>query len=340
MKMGTPESITISTQTVTGNARVQNGNNYNIFQLRKAPTFDSRRPDILKWLSPLDHQLEHERIQDKSRVADQPNVSDDGQHPGKWLLESDIFDAWRSRKIKKLWYIGMPGAGKTVLASIIISHLLQLQDSLKPSSDSRKIAYLYISYKVCQPIEHLLGSIIQQVVADEEPLPPPLIELWASRDRGDKPATIKGLSDLLRKLSEDRKMHIVIDALDECLPDVRSRLLEEIQRGGDRLSILITSRLLDEFEGISTGFKSTEIRADPSDVDLFIDHQFRTKHRLKSYLKDDSHLIHKVKTAISNACDGMFLLASLQMESLGFELTLGGLREKLRNLPRSIDEMY
>ncbi|KAI1388288.1 ankyrin repeat-containing domain protein [Hypoxylon trugodes] len=337
-------SFTIQSQNISGDARVHNGNsyntNYNTFLMRRASTFESRRPGILKWLSPLNVEIDHDRVQDKSRVSEQSQASSDGQYAGKWLLESDTFDDWASRKIRKLWYFGMPGAGKTVLASVIISRLLELRRNLKRSPDSPVVAYLYLSYKEPRTIEQLLGSIIKQIVQDEEPLPPPLLKLWTRRDQGDASATVKDLSDLLHELSKDRQIYIVIDALDECPSSYRSRLVEELKRQRDNLSILFTSRLLDEFKFISEGFEKKEIKANSSDVDLYIDHEFGTKPRLKQYLEDDPTLLYEVKTAVRNACDGMFLLASLQMQVLASALTLSGLREETRSLPNSIDEMY
>ncbi|KAI8628105.1 hypothetical protein F5Y19DRAFT_153729 [Xylariaceae sp. FL1651] len=232
------------------------------------------------------------------------------------------------------------GAGKTVLASIIIAHLFELQESLKYNEGNPRIAYLYLSYKATHTIEQLLGSVIKQFVQDEEPLPQPLVKLWTRRNQGDDPATVKDLSELLRTLFEDRSGYIVVDALDECPPNYRLRLMKVIETQSENLSILVTSRLLDEFDEISKNFERLNIRANPSDLSLFIDHEFDTKSRLRKFSQQDRNLRDEVKEAVRNACDGMFLLASLQMQSLASELSLRGIREKLHNLPKKVEDMY
>ncbi len=97
--------FTIGAQNIGSGAKVHNGDNY--YLTRRASTFDRRRPAIVKWLSPLNFDSIHENIHYEASVADQSEFSRNEQYAGKWLLESDKFDAWRTRRMRKLWYFGM-----------------------------------------------------------------------------------------------------------------------------------------------------------------------------------------------------------------------------------------
>ncbi|KAI0387576.1 hypothetical protein F5Y04DRAFT_286680 [Hypomontagnella monticulosa] len=324
--------LVIGEQIISGNARVHNGDIYT--------TSTDPRPAILKWLSPLSFHQTHGNIQSQSRVSKQSEASSSGHYAGKWLLESELFITWKAREVRKLWCVGMPGAGKTVLASIIISHLLKLRDSSKAPDDGFRVAYIYLSYNEPHTIEKLLGSIIKQIIQINEPLPQALVDLWKRRNQGEEPATVQDLSDLLNELTHDRHVYIVVDAIDECPPSYRLDLVEILQWQSNNFNTLITSRLLDEFEGISKGFKTITIEADPSDVDLFISYEFSTKSRLKRFSESDPALLQEVKKTVGEACGGMFLLVSLQMQSLESELHVKGVREKLRRLPKKIEDMY
>lgn len=104
---------------------------------------------------------------------------------------------------------------------------------------------------------------------------------------------------------ESRKGFVVVDALDEASPEYRAHLMKLLQPQSDNLSVLVTSRLLDEFTDMSESFERINIEANSRDLDLFIDYEFSTRSRLKSFLRQDPHLQHEVKSAVKKACDGM-----------------------------------
>jgi hypothetical protein len=72
----------------------------------------SLKMSILNWLSPLQMNQIHQAISDRAEKG-----------CGKWFLTSDAFTSWQAATEKPLWCWGIPGAGKTVLASITVNHL-------------------------------------------------------------------------------------------------------------------------------------------------------------------------------------------------------------------------
>ncbi|KAH6879959.1 hypothetical protein BKA70DRAFT_1447666 [Coprinopsis sp. MPI-PUGE-AT-0042] len=73
------------------------------------------------------------------------------ENPSKWtpgtlkgFLESSMFQFWLDSQYGILWGTGMPGAGKTILASVAIEHL---QDLAKSSND------ICITFVYCRSTE-------------------------------------------------------------------------------------------------------------------------------------------------------------------------------------------
>ncbi len=48
---------------------------------------------------------------------------------GTWILSHEAVQRWRQEKGSRLWVHGIPGAGKTILASSLIESLHQLRSS-------------------------------------------------------------------------------------------------------------------------------------------------------------------------------------------------------------------
>ena len=67
-----------------------------------------KRDDVLKWLSPLNHEQKHYHIS-KPRI----------KGTGEWLFQMHEFESWRDEpqaRSNVLWCYGIQGAGKSVLA--------------------------------------------------------------------------------------------------------------------------------------------------------------------------------------------------------------------------------
>ncbi|CAN9396340.1 unnamed protein product [Alternaria alternata] len=145
-------------------------------------------------------------------------------------------------------------------------------------------------------------------------------------------------------------VYIALDALDEyhgsanCEDgSVFKRLLNHLvpdaaEEGS--ISIVITSRLLDDFNGLSKGVHQVKIVAHHRDVAIFVDHEFNNNSRLQRYSRRDPRLQNLVEKTVIRTCGGMFLLARLHMEALRNQLTEADLYEKLRTLPDGIDSTY
>jgi hypothetical protein len=71
---------------------------------------ESKREDILHWISPVPYPQHHYQMR-KGVVAG----------TGRWLLEDRLFHEWKEESTSSiLWLHGIPGSGKSKLASIVI----------------------------------------------------------------------------------------------------------------------------------------------------------------------------------------------------------------------------
>lgn len=78
---------------------------------------------------------------------------------GKWLTESDDLRRWIEGRDPRLWLSGIPGAGKTVLASAIIE---KAQKKAANSNGEIALAFFYCDYKdaATQDTSTILDSLI------------------------------------------------------------------------------------------------------------------------------------------------------------------------------------
>ncbi|KAF5506983.1 hypothetical protein CGCA056_v013023 [Colletotrichum aenigma] len=73
---------------------------------------DEKKKQILNWITPIDFAAQ--QIDNLERRQ---------EGTGQWLLESPEFQNWIKEDRKTLFCPGIPGAGKTMLSSIVIDHL-------------------------------------------------------------------------------------------------------------------------------------------------------------------------------------------------------------------------
>ncbi|KAJ7026032.1 hypothetical protein C8F04DRAFT_879243, partial [Mycena alexandri] len=110
------------------------------------------RDVILNWLSPINFFL---------RQADISQMRTKGT--GKWLRADPIFEKWESGSGSTLWCRGIPGAGKTVLASMVVDYL-----GTQFTGKNIGVACIYLNHKEVgsQTPSRLLAGLWRQLVLD------------------------------------------------------------------------------------------------------------------------------------------------------------------------------
>ncbi|KAI9839251.1 MAG: hypothetical protein M1819_003245 [Sarea resinae] len=289
---------------------------------------------IVDWLSPLDFS---------GQQTDFVNRRERGT--GQWFLESPEFKALRDGAEGTLFCPGIPGAGKTIVASLVID---ELWNHLQGHEDYG-LAYIYCGYKRHEEQKYvdLIASLLKQIVHGRHSLPSELVTLYQQHSRkGTRPNADDILAILYSVLDDYSKVFIVVDALDECgnTDGSRNRLLSEMLRLQARTKaqakLLATSRFIPDIVQAFEGCLSIEIRAQEEDVRQYLDSQMSL---LPSFVSRMPDLRDMIKAEIVKAVDGMFLLALLHLNSLTDKITPSAIKQSLLKLPkgsRALDLAY
>ncbi|KAI6765005.1 hypothetical protein HG531_012104 [Fusarium graminearum] len=279
--------------------------------------------EILDWLTPIDYGSQQSDYFSTRQPA-----------TGNWLLQSEEFLYWLAASKQTLFCPGMPGAGKTILTSIVI-------DSLNSKFDNDSeigIAYIYCNFRRQheQNIGDLLASVLKQLTQCRSSLPDSVKSLY---DWHKTKRTRPSVDEILGLLQSVAAMHsrvfIIIDALDECLASdgCRTRFLSELFNLQTRhgTNIFATSRFIPEIMDRFQTSLSIEIRASPDDVARYLEGHIE---QLPSFIQHDRQLQEEITTGISEAVDGMFLLAQLYLGLLADKLTLNDIRSAMETFQK------
>ncbi|KAJ6563626.1 ankyrin repeat-containing domain protein, partial [Mycena vulgaris] len=256
---------------------------------------------------------------------------------GGWLLEADSFKQWRSGSGKVLWCRGIPGAGKTVLASVIVENLRAHQ-----GSQNTGVAVVYLNHKETdvQSPQSLLAGLWRQLIF-KKPISSVVYQLYAKhREQRTRPSLGETDAILRSTLSEYSRVFIIIDALDEYTEELRDTLLRRLSALGPTVNLMLTSRphinILPFFHHCET----LELRANEDDIRGYVDAQILKFSRLAKHLKNCPDLKGEIETKIVQGSDGMFLLAKLHIDSLTAKMTVKAVRAALNNLMGDLDSTY
>ncbi|KAJ5363355.1 hypothetical protein N7541_004199 [Penicillium brevicompactum] len=288
---------------------------------------DQERHEILTWLSPTNYATQQSDYIGRRQ-----------QGTGQWLLDSSEFRSWASGSKGTLFCPGIPGAGKTILAAIIVEELYE-----KYGSDREvAIAQIYCNFQRQseQNAVALIANILRQVVQAQDSLPGDMKALY---DRHKPKGTRPVINDLVKVFqsicgSRYRKVYLVIDALDECQVSDGSRttLVKRILdiQAKCNLNLLVTSRFSPD---ITEHFRSTpmlEIRATKADVERYLHGNLAV---LPSFVSRDQILQEQLSSGIAEAADGMFLLAQLFLNSFIGKRSPKAIKIALKNLSSGVN---
>jgi len=198
----------------------------------------------------------------------------------------------------------MPGAGKTVLASIVVEHLHeQFRDN------SIGFAWVFCSYNEEHPhsIADLFGALLQQLLDRRCHNWAAVVELYNRHQYKTRPDLTEYAEILRSEISNFDKVYIVVDAVDELSHDIQ--IIEDFVTATSRLSanvkLLVTSRFSASMEHLSPNAARVEIRASDEDVKRYVEFRSQAGQRLRSYLDGNPDLACELTDRIVNRCQGV-----------------------------------
>ncbi|CAN9393024.1 unnamed protein product [Alternaria alternata] len=257
---------------------------------------------LLEWISSSDYPAQQSDIIKRRQEG-----------TGQWFLDAPEVARWLGDAKTTLFCPGIPGAGKTMVATIAVDQLL---DSAQNSAYG--VAYVYCNYKsqADQDVVSILAAILKQLVQSRPSALGPVERLHQKHaGRGTKPSLDDIYNALRAVLTQYPYVHIVVDALDECQNETRRQLctrLFDLQKGAD-MRLMVTSRFVPDVEDAFRLASRLEVEASDEDVKQFVVGQIQ---RLPACIQHDVALQDLVQKRIVEAVDGMFLLARLHTDSL------------------------
>ncbi|KAI8650762.1 NACHT domain-containing protein [Fusarium keratoplasticum] len=307
----------------------------------------TRRTEILSWISKEPYRQHH--MQTRSEVL---------EGTGKWLLHDPTFLQWKNESASSiLWLHGIPGSGKSKLASIVVEDALEaFQQKQAPAP-----AYFYCSRNTAEPRRSdpskIVASIARQLSTPETggPLLDAAIEVYKRREEDAFASGSLHLDEsrsLILKLLEQYQgatMTIVIDALDECNPLTRGDLLgmleDLLKTSPCLLKIFVSSRTDRDIVYKLDNYPNLHLSSDrnSADIDLFVHSEtdrLIDKGSLLRLSMRKEEIRDKIIHELTSKAQGMFRWASLQLQALCQQTTDAAILERLGRLPRTLAELY
>jgi hypothetical protein len=224
---------------------------------------------------------------------------------GQWLLHSAEFCSWMATANATLFCPGIPGAGKTIMASIVINHIQSLCHY-----KATGLSFFYCNYKKRQEqrVSDVIAVLLKQLCAQCPCIPEVVTSLFDHHMRKrTRPAEDELSKALLSVAGAFNRVFVVIDALDEFDTNYWSTMLAHLRdlQGSPYikdLRLMVTSRHEPELEREFRHHPLLEIRADTDDLALFLRSQMP---KLSEHIKQNSSLQSEIMSAITTAADGM-----------------------------------
>ncbi|KAF7343630.1 Ankyrin [Mycena sanguinolenta] len=287
----------------------------------------AERDAIIEWYSPLNFFV---------RQADVFRLHQPGT--GQWFLRIEAFRDWKNGNGKVLWCRGMPGAGKTVLVSIVVEHLRAEQKHL----DEIGVAAIYLNHKEtdAHTPSALLTSLWRQLVVGNAHSIASLGKLYREhRERGTKPSLENDYAILCSTIAQYSKAFILVDALDEYPERERGVLLSYLSRLGSNVNLMLTSREHIRLHHIIDA-EVLQIRATEEDIRCYLGAEILKSSRLSKHIQNCPDLREQIETKIVSQSRGMFLKVKLHIDSLTGKHTVKAVQDTLKNLAYDLDSTY
>ncbi|KAH6702884.1 hypothetical protein BKA61DRAFT_619706 [Leptodontidium sp. MPI-SDFR-AT-0119] len=295
-----------------------------------------RRLDVVTWLCAVDPILDHEAA-----------VNTRVMYPssGKWLLQDNKMKSWLDHKNASsplLWMNGIPGAGKTILASVIIEACQKVQ--------SIAVIYFYCNYQ--DPQRKTFVAVARALLVQLLNLNDELLPYLYDKCIGSGQVSLVS-SQLYKELLETAlktgsiQTFIVIDGLDECDPLERNAILSfltpivKAEGPTGRLRALIVSQDENDIRKVFRGSPVLKLMDahNKSDIEGYADH-WCSEIQKKFGLPVET--IQYIRTAVCEGSDGMFLFAKLVLTNLFDQMTPEKLYKEIQpgTFPKGFEKAY
>ncbi|KAK0450536.1 uncharacterized protein EV420DRAFT_1705069 [Desarmillaria tabescens] len=302
---------------------------------KAAKELAERLQNIVKWLEPLNSEAKLQGVRERRQLE-----------TCEWLREHDQFVLWYSSG-SFLWLNGIPGNGKTILASFVIDHLRE-----KVTSGEEIVLFAFADFQdvrstdVVVLLRTLLARILECYKPENFVKDFGELEMSMHQHHTDPPKSVSYLIQLLRKVSAPwKRVFIVLDALDECAPENRREYIaaiRELASARSNFSIFVTSRgeqdILDVLSHVPTISLRDETQRVQDDIQRFIEDRMNTSYLPLARVREPVRT--RITSTLLEKSKGMFRLVDCQLQSLAKAKFESDIDEILQNLPADLNSMY
>ncbi|KAM0354400.1 hypothetical protein ACHAPU_001444 [Fusarium lateritium] len=259
---------------------------------------------------------------------------------GLWLTKGHEFDHRYSTPGSRIWCSGIPGGGKSVLAAATIEECLQRN----AGDTSKAVAYFFCTYRseASQKPSSILSSLCAQLALQDESAFGILQKfhdaLYSDRYLSTEPTTDKLIEILICLCACFRRVHLVVDGLDECgdqaVSSVKCLAKLALFDNEDIISLAMLSR--DEVmirQELEHEFNHIEIEAHTEDLQLFVASALVERIASKKLRLRDSSLKDLIIVRLVNEAKGMFRWVACQIDHMCELPTDKARRQALDQLP-------
>ncbi|TEB19876.1 hypothetical protein FA13DRAFT_302243 [Coprinellus micaceus] len=245
---------------------------------------------LVSWLSSNNYRLYHDTTSSIRTT-----------NTGLWFLASDEFEEWLSSAHGVLWVTGMPGAGKTVLASHSVDHLVA--NVVPAGTTNVALTYVYCRYLDNCKAGHILRSLIHQLVEDHRRAYSIVRSVFEDHKLRQVQLTDSRAADLLGNILRlFEKAFIIIDGLDEVPEIEKSKVLLYIRKLPAHR--LIFSRPMTFYMDLLPS-ATLSIEARNADIEIFVLDRINSHPRLQRLLQHSETLVQEVTSRIQRKASGM-----------------------------------
>ncbi|KAJ5279773.1 hypothetical protein N7478_005145 [Penicillium angulare] len=264
--------------------------------------------------------------------------------------ESPEYTTWKDPALAciscTLIYMGKLGSGKSVL-------LANMVDDLHLHSQGITVAYFFCRHDLNKSLQArtIIGSLVRQVMNNIQDFAAVLDLL--NQYTGHHYDDFEKMSSLLECAfpSGSRALNcfIVVDGLDDLNESERAKTIWELFKLQEKFKIRLCVSFREDPTTHDGGtsylddFLSTTVMPIPdnsSEIRTFILEELESRLESQQLVVGDPTLILEIREALFNGCQGMFLWAALQIETLCTMKTDFELRRALKDFPRDLAETF
>ncbi|KAK8075334.1 hypothetical protein PG997_009997 [Apiospora hydei] len=252
---------------------------------------------------------------------------------GGWILNTVAFQSWAqgSGPHTHLWCHGPPGVGKSMLASVVLQHLI---DNLE--DDSLAVLRFFCDFpsRKAQTKEAIWKSLLSQLITQGRPPVLQALDTFRSSLGTTRTISLMELSDALYEACSIQQVILIFDGPDELeSPKDIKAILHPFVKAYCR--ILMTSRDLPEIRAAMPMASILEIAADSDDLKTYVNYQFQ-EHDMEDILVDHPEL----EAEVINKANGIFLLGKILVHHLLELSTVKEMRKEIQASPILLEEAF